>query len=299
MSIEAGVQKAMSSVINEIDKVQSLQTTPLTKKETIKKNIGKIFSVPVNDILVSENIRSNLNIESNEFLQLVESIKKYGIIQSIVIEFRDKHQDDFELICVAGHRRLEAAKQIGIEKIPCLIQQYNNPSDRTGIALAENLNREGLYSLDIAEGYAELKILGWDEEVIASHFERDIRTIKRYLNISSWPEDVKKIVRENSSKFPNSIIMKKFALKRYGTDDDKEKLRSDILAIALGSKLNAPLNDHPQTEHLKVSKSFSEKFGLKSDLKESGNKGKFTILFSNETEKETLLNLLHELNSKS
>ena len=42
-------------------------------------------------------------------------------------------------------------------------------------------------------------------------------------------------------------------------------------------------------------KLFTEKFGLKSELKESGPKGKFTIAYTNEDEKNKLLSLIEKL----
>ena len=61
------------------------------------------------------------------------------------------------MICVAGHRRILAAKAAkNIAKVPCLLQAYANSGDSVGVALAENLNREDLHCLDVAGGYREL-----------------------------------------------------------------------------------------------------------------------------------------------
>ena len=165
--INAGVQRTMDHVLEEIQKVQQQnlqESVPL--KEKIAKNIGKLFSLATKNILMNENIRQEIDINSDEFKNLLESIKKFGLLQSLVVEYRESevNPNGYELICVAGHRRLTAAKILNIEKVPCLIHQYNDLSDRTGIALSENLNREGLYCLDIADGYAELSKLGWTEE---------------------------------------------------------------------------------------------------------------------------------------
>jgi len=294
MSIDSGVQKTMNSVMNEINKAQSMQTNAISRKEVIKKNIGKIFLVPTNEILTSENIRTIMNTESNEFLKLVESIKNHGVIQSIVIEFRDKEGDQYDLVCVAGHRRLAASKKLGIEKIPCLVQQYTNCSDRTSMALAENLIREGLHSLDIAECYAELKASGLSEDSIAKHFERDPRTIQRYLIVSRWPDDIKKIIKDNPEKFPHSVIIKKLAVRKYVTEDEIEKLRLQVLSIVLGNTANNSLS----SKHIgnsEVINEFSKKFGLKAEFKINNNKGKFSISFTNEEQKNKLLKLIENL----
>ena len=90
--------------------------------------------------------------------------------------------------------------------------------------------------------------------------------------------------------------MKKFAIRRCASEDEKEKLRVEILKIVLGNTHQKEENSGMQDKICKISKSFTEKFGLKSELKNTGNnKGKFTVLFSSEEEKNKLINLLEQL----
>ena len=90
--------------------------------------------------------------------------------------------------------------------------------------------------------------------------------------------------------------MKKYAIRRYGSEEDQEKLRMEIMGIVFGNTKSKETVSNKDFEHHSISKSFSEKFGLKSDLKSFGDKGKFTISFSTKEELDKLLSLLNELN---
>ena len=283
MSIQAGVEKTMKSVLNQINKATEIDP----RKEGILKNINKTITFPIAEIITNENIRTSFDKNSEDFKKLVESIKQDGVLQSIIVEYRDKG-NLFDLVCVAGHRRLEAAKEAGLEKISCLIQSFNEPSQRTRIALAENLIREGMHPLDIADGFRELIDLGWNEEKISQHYERDEKTIKRYLNISLWRDDIKELVFNHKEIFNYSLVMKKYALKKVITKEQQDELKTEFLnLIENKDKIKVKEDSFNET----IINELREKISLKVDLKENDNKGKLSISFNNIEEKEKLFKL--------
>ena len=132
---------------------------------------------------MKNNVRHRVDEESSEFKKLCESIKTFGLLKNVVAELKiSKAEDSYELVCVAGHRRLTALKKLGLDdKIPCLIKSYDDKEtgDRVGAALSENLNREGLNCVEIADGYRELKKSGWSDDDLVNHFEKNKKTIAR------------------------------------------------------------------------------------------------------------------------
>ncbi len=282
MNLQASVNKTMSNVLNEIKKVNE-EIDP--RKEGLLKNLNKIILYPINEIIVSENIRNHLDKNSEDFIKLVESVKQNGILQSIIVEYREKGAS-FELVCVAGHRRLEAAKEVGLEKISCLIQLYKEDSERTRIALAENLIREGLHVLDIAQGFQDLINVGWYEDKIAQYYERDIKTIRRYLNIAKWPDDIKELVYANKDVFNYTTIMKKYATRLIITQEQQDELRKEIL-----KQINGETKQKENNTNEHIIKELKEKISLKVELKENDSKGKLSISFNNEEEKNKLLKI--------
>jgi ParB family transcriptional regulator, chromosome partitioning protein len=284
MNIQAGVNKTMVGVLNEINKATQIDP----RLSILRENVEKIVLLPIKDIKHSENIRTEIDVNSDDFKKLVESIKLDGVIQNLVVELRD-FGNSYELMCVAGHRRLEAAKQAGIEKVNCLIQKYSEPSQRTRIALAENMIRESLHPLDVAEGFNELIKMGWTEDRIAEHYERDIKTIKRYLNISNWRDDIKELVFKHKDIFTYSVIMKKYALRAIVYSEQQETLKNEF------DKLIEAISKQTETKPVivdSIAEELKKKLSLKVELKERDSKGKLSISFNNEEEKNKILNLL-------
>ena len=87
------------------------------------------------------------NFDKEKMEELKGSIKKHGIIQPIVIR---KMANGYEI--VVGERRLKAAKEIGLKKIPAIIKTFNNEKSLE-IALVENIQREDLNPVEQANAF--------------------------------------------------------------------------------------------------------------------------------------------------
>ena len=90
------------------------------------------------------------NFDENALTELAESIKKYGVIQPIVVKKVDDHYQ-----IIAGERRWRAAKQAGLKDIPVIIKDYDE-QQIAEIALIENLQREDLNPIEEARAYQAL-----------------------------------------------------------------------------------------------------------------------------------------------
>lgn len=90
------------------------------------------------------------NFDKEKMEELKGSIKKHGIIQPIVVR---KMANGYEI--VAGERRLKAAKEIGLKKIPAIVKSFNNEKSLE-IALVENIQREDLNPVEQANAFKRL-----------------------------------------------------------------------------------------------------------------------------------------------
>ncbi len=82
---------------------------------------------------------------------LINSIERYGVINPITV--RECEDNEYELI--SGERRFRAAYSAGLKTIPCIIIDTDG-SDCAILSLLENLQRDDLSFLEIAESYREL-----------------------------------------------------------------------------------------------------------------------------------------------
>lgn len=197
------------------------KTAELSKLEKLKKFIGHIASIELSEIEADENVRQQMDVESGEFKNLLESISRNGVQQNLIIEFiEDDSEKGFKLKCVAGHRRLAAAKIAELKSVPCLIRTFKDESEKLEIALAENLLREGLHVLDVADGYQRLLHLGWNKEDIQKYFDRNQKTTRYYLKIAQWSKEAKDLIRNNPDKLSGRLIMRKYACRKFLTNED-------------------------------------------------------------------------------
>jgi ParB/RepB/Spo0J family partition protein len=263
---EASKRKTKESrsldTIKEILTEQTNQT--IDQLNRYQSLVGKIVKIPLRDIHLDENIRSEIDTEGTSFKSLLDSIKKHGIQQNIVVEFR-RVENDFKIICVSGHRRVTAAKIAGtVDAIPALIKQFDQIDTRTELALAENLLREDLHCLDTAEGYKKLASNGWSKDKLANTFGKTLRTIATYLKMADWPSEAKKIVRQHPEKFTTRLLTRKIACRRFTTNESlvqalqlnlskdslsknskaskKEKIEADLNAYLVTKKYKEEIN---------------------------------------------------------
>ena len=82
--------------------------------------------------------------------ELAASIAQYGVIQPLSVR---RQADGYEL--VAGERRLRACRLAKLERIPAIIQDFDD-SETAALGLLENLQRAQLDAFDAARGIREV-----------------------------------------------------------------------------------------------------------------------------------------------
>ncbi len=106
-----------------------------------------ISNVRVSEIRVGERIRENLG--NLDILQ--DSLQRHGLMQPIIL--------DKKLNLIAGHRRLEAAKNLGWRYINAIIIAPGQDLQRLEMELEENLARKDFTPEEIAKGQKKLEEL--------------------------------------------------------------------------------------------------------------------------------------------
>jgi len=117
---------------------------------TKKTIVNPEFSyISIGNIVVLEQVRSNINTEADSFKSLMQSIKDKGILEPLIVTKGDG--DSYTLIC--GERRLEAARQLKLELVPVrVIEAGKESGEIIALQLTENLQREDLNPMDQAKG---------------------------------------------------------------------------------------------------------------------------------------------------
>jgi ParB family chromosome partitioning protein len=152
--------------------------------------------------------------------ELTESIRASGVIQPIVVR---RTGDAYELI--AGERRLRAAKQAGLERIPAVVREATN-AQSLELALVENLLREDLNPIEAAEGYRQLLAdFGWTQEQLGQRIGKDRSSIANALRLLRLPSPIQDDLRSGRLTMGHAM-----ALLSLTSVEDQLKLRDRILA---------------------------------------------------------------------
>ena len=138
MAKKTGLGKGLDALFSDNLKQEIAKEEQLQEGEVVQ-NL-KIIEVEPN----REQPRKNFDEEA--LTELSESIKKYGLIQPIVVT---KKEDYYEII--AGERRWRASKKAGLSTIPAIVRE-NNKRKNQEISLIENIQREDLNAFEKASG---------------------------------------------------------------------------------------------------------------------------------------------------
>lgn len=156
---------------------------------------GKPITIPIKAIDVSQNNRS-FDTGSPEFIALKESIQQDGLLQRPIVT----RSGEETFLCLGGHRRIAALKELGYEKAPCVLLPVDitNTKKVELIRLAENLVREDLKPLEMADSILKAKVeLGETATGIARLLEKDRKYISRLVKVAEWPKHIRTYIKDN------------------------------------------------------------------------------------------------------
>jgi ParB family transcriptional regulator, chromosome partitioning protein len=150
----------------------------------VEEGGGGLLEVPVG--AVSPNPRQPRNMfDDNALDALALSIQEVGVLQPIVVR---KVGGGFEII--AGERRLRAAKKAGLATIPAIVRDSDD-SESLREALIENIHRENLNPIELAEAFRELlEELGLKQETLAERLGVSRSHVANTIRLLQLPAEV-------------------------------------------------------------------------------------------------------------
>jgi len=122
---------------------------------------------------------------------LVASIKEKGVIQPVVVRTRKEvNMDVINYELVVGERRLRAAEQAGLTRIPAIVKDITE-IEMVEWALIENIQRADLNIIEQASAYKRLmEDFSMTHEMIAEKVSKDRSTITNALRLLTLPESI-------------------------------------------------------------------------------------------------------------
>lgn len=245
------------------------------------------------------------NFEETGIKELAASIREVGILQPLVIR---STEDGFELI--AGERRLRAAKEAGLERVPVLIRQAAE-GESMELALVENLQREDLNPLETATAYqALMDSFGLTKEQLAVRLGKSRPAIANTLSLLRLPESIREKVLSERLTEGHARALRALeteeAMVRLAERVQAEKLSvrkveeivREQLSRGEGGTGEEPAQEarggaeEVHDEYAEAARRIQESIGLQARVKPGRRGGKVEVRFRNKEELEGLLVLL-------
>ena len=165
-------------------------------------NEKKVVELNINDVLPNR-FQPRIKFDENSINELALSIKKYGVIQPIVVR---KIGDKYEII--AGERRYKASVLAGKQTIPAIISEMTD-KDSVEIALIENVQREDLTPIEKAISYKKILDMGYiSQEDLAQKVGKSQSSIANTLRLLNLSDEVQEALLENkiSERHARSLL---------------------------------------------------------------------------------------------
>ncbi len=191
-----GLGRGLDALIKTVPNDSANDTDIIKKSDTLPIDDGKsidiLAKVPV------ENIKPNpyqprVNFSNEALEELKQSIVENGLIQPITV--RRVELNSYELI--SGERRLRACKELGFAEIPAYIIKVDSKESMIALALIENIQREKLNPIEIAQAYKRLvEECNLSQDEIAKQVGKDRATVANFIRLLKLPT----IIQESVAK---------------------------------------------------------------------------------------------------
>ncbi len=142
-------------------------------------------NIPVGDLVVSPlNVREDVG----DIQPLAESVKSEGLLHPLTVR---PYGEKFEI--VAGRRRYEACKLIGMKLIPCNVAEEMDDRQAVLTSLKENMRRGDLTAAEKKRGIERLIRMNGSDAIgtrrkVAASLNMSMPELKAALEIGEWAE---------------------------------------------------------------------------------------------------------------
>ena len=264
-------------------------------RQDIESDTTVVREIPLGEI-IPNTYQPRKHFDEEALRELSASLQKHGQLQPIVvIEKGDGY------MIIAGERRFRAAKLANFDTIKAVVADYKNENLRE-LALIENIQREDLSALELAQSYKELieeyQITQEELSSIIHKSRSQITNTLRLLQLTPYTQDL----------LTQGRITQGHAKILVGLDSDSEKLVADTivgqkLSVRESEELVKSLKNSHEPENEEKNKAVHtlkefqglgdvtdklKSFGFKS----TKSKNKITISFDDEAQIKAFLSIL-------
>ncbi len=133
-----------------------------------------------------------VDFDQDALQELTRSIQEKGVIQPITVR---RVPEGYQLI--SGERRLRAAQAARLKQIPAYIIDVQSDEEMLELALIENIQREHLNPIEVAQAYQRLIAeCHLTQDDVAQRVGKERSTVTNFLRLLKLPDKVQDGVRK-------------------------------------------------------------------------------------------------------
>lgn len=189
--------RGLQSLIPPKQKATEVEYPKISQPLREKKE--SVFNIEISRIKPNPH-QPRLEMDRSTLKELAESIKQHGMLQPLIVTKNVKDSprgQEVEYQLIAGHRRFEAAKIIGLPNVPVIVRD-STEQQKLELALVENLQRTDLNALEKAKAFKRLQEeFGLTHEEIAQKLGKSRESVSNALRLLNLPEAVKQALQAN------------------------------------------------------------------------------------------------------
>lgn len=194
------ITAAMSKTIGE--------TSPLIKKTKFLTNNDDTNNLhEINLVNLESNpFQPRIDINLHALNELISSIEQNGLLQPIVIT---EKKDNNLYTIIAGHRRYEAYKIMGREKIKATMLRNIHDKDLAIMSLTENIMRENLHPIENAIAIKNIlnNNIVESQNKLAEYVGLSKGYVSKLMNILRLPTNIINIIKQDNYKDINILVL--------------------------------------------------------------------------------------------
>ena len=173
--------------------------------------------------IIENPYQPRIAMDEDKLSELMNSIREVGLIQPVPVARYNKGTNNEQLILIAGHRRMQAHKNLSKTSIRAFITDEVSKKSLAAMALIENQQRDDLSLLEVSLQYNTLlenKVFETAKELAIS-ISKDESTVGKMIKLVHLPKKVIDDIRLNKS---TSDLKSLDAIRRLGNDEIAETL---------------------------------------------------------------------------
>jgi ParB family transcriptional regulator, chromosome partitioning protein len=147
-----------------------------------------VFTCPLEKIIPQKG-QPRQHFDAQKIEELAQSIREHGLVEPLVVRRVPGGGDKLEL--VAGERRWRALQKAGLREALVVVKDVS-AKDAFELALIENVQREDLNPIELAEAFERLvREHGYTQEALAARLGKDRTSIANGMRLLKLPARVR------------------------------------------------------------------------------------------------------------